>query len=994
MSHTYEHSAPHPRVIGWVGTTAMAMGGSNQSLFLIGALIISQGSAAVPLLILGLILSIAAAPGWTELVLMWPHRVGGIAATCAEAFRPYSPILANLTGVCYWWGWVPTCGLTAILSATAISEWYLPHVPIPLLATSLVVFFTLVNLCNVRWVTRLAIPIASMSALLAFFSGIIPIFSGHVNWLQAVSFHLISPFPGYFGGFTSAMAGLYLIGFAAPAFEAATCHVGETINPERNVPRAVFFSGMMATVYFAILPIIWLGILGPVPLAGDLAQTLGPTYAPWFGATAHAAAIWFMMFNMFHGTLQPLAGAARTLAQLAEDGLLPRILARRSRNDAPRIATLLTAGMSIVFLLTGDPTWVIAAANFTYLISICLPSVAVWLLRKDAPAMARPYRAPRGTIMLGLIAAGIWGISTLFGFEQFGLPTVIAGLILAYSGSVFYIIRRWQDHQKAGKRLPLRSLHLKLTGSMLLVLALDSMGYVLAIRCINQHNVATITGLEDIFVAVAVLTISVGLVLPGMIGHATGEVAHAADRLANGTLVDLVQAMQALQEGDLEEHKVRVDISPIVVHSRDEIGVMANNFNTMQIQLGNVASSLYSARLGLYEAREKLRLSNEELQKAHDELTDLATIDPITGLTNHRLMEITLKRDLERALRYQRPYSLLFIDLDHFKALNDSYGHATGDIILKEVGKVMAASLRNVDIVGRWGGEEFVILLPETPQQGALIVAERIRHAITQHLFMVAGGIHLTCSIGVSTSPDDALDASQLIDAADRAMYAAKKLGRNQVRTASEYATLDIHAAKHTSSSREEIALAGFIEALGSLVEAHDHYTGNRTNAIAALVKQVALEVGLNEADAHMISMAGALYDLGKIAIPDHILKKPSGLTPEEWVLMKTHPIVGADIVSHMPGLRMLVPAIRSHHERWDGQGYPDQLSGEDIPLGARIIAVADAYVAMTTDRAYQKGNPPPWAINELHRGSGTQFDPMIVAALEHVLIGVLQRVG
>ena len=115
MSYTSEHPSPHPRVIGWVGTTAMAMGGSNQSLFLIGALILSQGSVAVLLLVFGLLLSLAAAPGWTELVLMWPHRVGGIAATCAEAFRPYSPILANLTGVCYWWGWIPTCGLTAIL---------------------------------------------------------------------------------------------------------------------------------------------------------------------------------------------------------------------------------------------------------------------------------------------------------------------------------------------------------------------------------------------------------------------------------------------------------------------------------------------------------------------------------------------------------------------------------------------------------------------------------------------------------------------------------------------------------------------------------------------------------------------------------------------------------------------------------------------------------------------------------------------------------------
>ena len=130
---------PHPRTLGWVGTTALAMGGSNQSLFLVGALLASQGSAAVPLLIVGLLLSWAAAFGWTELVLMCPNRVGGIAAVCAEAFRPYSPVLSTLTGVCYWWGWVPTCGLTAILSASAITQWYLPDVPVPPLAIGLVV---------------------------------------------------------------------------------------------------------------------------------------------------------------------------------------------------------------------------------------------------------------------------------------------------------------------------------------------------------------------------------------------------------------------------------------------------------------------------------------------------------------------------------------------------------------------------------------------------------------------------------------------------------------------------------------------------------------------------------------------------------------------------------------------------------------------------------------------------------------------------------------
>ena len=144
------------------------------------------------------------------------------------------------------------------------------------------------------------------------------------------------------------MAGLYLIGFAAPAFEAAACHVGETVDPNKNVPRAMFASAVMASVYFIALPIVWLGVLGPEKLGQDLMLVLGPTFAPVFGSFAKAAAIWFMMFNMFHGTLQPLAGAARTMSQLAEDGLLPRILEKRSRTDTPWVATSLTAGMAIL----------------------------------------------------------------------------------------------------------------------------------------------------------------------------------------------------------------------------------------------------------------------------------------------------------------------------------------------------------------------------------------------------------------------------------------------------------------------------------------------------------------------------------------------------------------------------------------------------------------------------------------------------------------------
>jgi signal transduction histidine kinase len=281
---------------------------------------------------------------------------------------------------------------------------------------------------------------------------------------------------------------------------------------------------------------------------------------------------------------------------------------------------LLTAGLAILFLLGSDPVWVIAAANLCYLIGIALPSVAVWLLRKNAPEMDRPYRAPRGTITLGLLAAGAWGLSTVLGFEQFGLPTVLASMALAYSGSVLYALRRWGDRRHAGMPMLWRSLHLKLTGAMLLVLTLDGTGYLLAINSISVSRTALITCLQDIFVAVAVLTITVGLVLPGMIGHAAGEVAQAANRLAMGGLADLSRATQALGAGDLDAACTTVTISPVVVHSRDELGAMAASFNTMQGEIAQAAAALDVAREDVRRARDELRASNAELARWSTEL--------------------------------------------------------------------------------------------------------------------------------------------------------------------------------------------------------------------------------------------------------------------------------------------------------------------------------------------------------------------------------------
>jgi diguanylate cyclase (GGDEF)-like protein len=466
-----------------------------------------------------------------------------------------------------------TCGITALLSASAIHQWFLPGIPVNLLAIAIIGAFVALNLCGLRAVSRFAVPICAISSALAFSSALIPVLTGHVDWHQATTFHLTTPFAGWFGGLTSLMAGLYLIGFAAPAFEAATCHVGETIDPVRNVPRAVFASAVAAGLYFIVLPVIWLGVLGPAPLGRDLAVELGPTFAPLFGAAAKALAIGFMTFNMLPGTMQPLAGASRTLAQLSEDGIFPRFLARRSKRDVPWAATLVSAAGAIGFLLIGDTIWLIAAANFAYLIAICLPSFAVWLLRRDAPLLERPYRAPRGTIGLGLAAAVTWIVSAVLGFEQFGLPTVLIGLLLAYSGGALFAWRKLEDRRRGNLHGIPRSLHVTLTGMMVAVLALDGGGYLIAIKALSQGDPKIVAALQDIFVIVALLTIGAGLALPGMIADAaTRELG-----ISNATLRHGAAALHL----EISERKIAEE-RLLYAASHDELTGLANRAHFME----------------------------------------------------------------------------------------------------------------------------------------------------------------------------------------------------------------------------------------------------------------------------------------------------------------------------------------------------------------------------------------------------------------------------
>ncbi len=383
----------------------------------------------------------------------------------------------------------------------------------------------------------------------------------------------------------------------------------------------------------------------------------------------------------------------------------------------------------------------------------------------------------------------------------------------------------------------------------------------------------------------------------------------------------------------------------------------------------------------LEAAHMELQTTHIELTRAYTTLEELATHDPLTGLANHRTLNEQLAIELQRAERSQTGLAVIFLDIDHFKALNDTYGHPVGDDVLKRFATTIGAQVRGIDIIGRWGGEEFLALLPDIDSEGAQAAAERIRVAVASQSFSSAGGIHVTCSVGLAFYPHHATTSESLLAQADHAMYAAKKLGRNQIRVADELAVLALEGHDESATSREDQALLGVVEALGVAIGARDAYTAEHMRAVGHLAGRLAVQLGLSEAECRVIELAAKLHDIGKVAIPDAILRKHTALTPDELLIMCSHPIVGSDIISHIPSLRGLSAIIRAHHERWDGNGYPDGLAREAIPLGARIIAVADAFDTLVSTRPSQVGDAITPAMAEIASGVNAQFDPAVVAA-------------
>jgi diguanylate cyclase (GGDEF)-like protein len=365
-----------------------------------------------------------------------------------------------------------------------------------------------------------------------------------------------------------------------------------------------------------------------------------------------------------------------------------------------------------------------------------------------------------------------------------------------------------------------------------------------------------------------------------------------------------------------------------------------------------------------------------------------ATHDRLTGVPNRETLLSVLTAEVERAGRHYKPLSVAFIDIDRFKPINDTYGHNSGDAVLRQVAGIVADSVRASDTFGRYGGEEFMLILPETMPEDAVGLAEELRALVMQEPLLIANGrsITATISIGIAGGRGSELQLDMLVDRADAAMYAAKSLGRNRVylfRDLDEEAP--VRRAPISSERRAQATAIGrwasdtATQALASVLSPQPHHRGRPSDMIASLATGIGVEMGLPEEEIDRIRIAALLHDLGKIAIPDEILDKPSTLTDAEWQAIGEHPRIGQVILEQASNLREAIPVVLHHHERFNGGGYPHGLRGSEIPLGARIVAVADAYHAMVHERPYSGALTHEAALAELRSHGGTQFDPEVV---------------
>jgi diguanylate cyclase (GGDEF)-like protein len=363
-----------------------------------------------------------------------------------------------------------------------------------------------------------------------------------------------------------------------------------------------------------------------------------------------------------------------------------------------------------------------------------------------------------------------------------------------------------------------------------------------------------------------------------------------------------------------------------------------------------------------------------------------ARTDNLTGLGNHRAYQAALREKIEESGRTGNPFSLCLVDVDNFKQLNDTYGHPVGDDALVKLSELLAQIDHGQAF--RFGGDEFAVLI-SLDELSAYREIERVQKDL--NLLSVSPDGPIAISSGIATFPTHAGDAAALQRTADGALYWSKAHGKNRSCLYSP-TTVRILTPQEIERETERNARLRAAKNLVRFVDARDPSTAMHSQVVSELTEGIGIMLELDPATIDHLRLAGLLHDIGKIGLPDSILRAPRKLTDEEFAVVRRHPEFGHSLLDGI-GIEPVDEWVFHHHEHWDGSGYPHGLAGEDIPLGARIILVADAFEAMTADRPYRKAPGREFALAELRRFAGTQFDPDVVEALERHLESVSDRV-